>query len=175
MPRPKCHAVAAADATAALVAVAALAPAPMAKPMPVCAPPCAVRHPIGMVLNVVVIAGDCGCCFEEHMACGSILEEDIMVHLRKEQIVVPDVLAGKGKVREHLAITVNWVTKGVNCCHVGFLPSNYVEHACVHNGVFCRVIEVFDDKHPNCVTHKKMYKNRGFACIVVISQLNSGK
>ena len=52
-----------------------------------------------------------------------MLKEDSVVHLRMERILVPNFLAGKGrKKREVTAITVNWVTEGLDRCHVGFLP-----------------------------------------------------
>jgi hypothetical protein len=88
--------------------------------------------------------GDHGCCCKEHAVCGTIFEEDVVVCLHKEQVVVPDPSAGRGKTKEQWAITVNWLTDGVDCCHVGFLPCNYVEHAWVYDGVFCRVVDVFD-------------------------------
>jgi hypothetical protein len=99
MPRLKRHAVgaapAAADATVAPVATAALAPAPTAKPAPMRAPQCAVGHPVGMVLGIVGInAGDCGRCCKEHTVCGTVLKKNIVLGLRKEQIVVPDPSAG---------------------------------------------------------------------------------
>ncbi len=84
-------------------------------------------------------------------------------------------LLEKGKAWEQWAITVNWVTNGVDSCHVGFLPHNCIKHAWVYDGVLCQVIEVFDDKHPNCTTRENVYRNKGFTCIAVISQLNSGK
>jgi len=60
------------------------------------------------------------------VCCGDLLEEDSVVRLRKERILVPNFLAGKGrKKREVTAITVNWVTDSVDRCRVGFLPRAY--------------------------------------------------
>jgi hypothetical protein len=42
---------------------------------------------------------------EEHSCCGKVLEEDVVVCLRREQILVPNRL-GKG-YREETAYTVN--------------------------------------------------------------------
>ncbi len=47
------------------------------------------------------------------VCCGDFLEEDSVVRLHR-------------KKREMTAITVNWVTDGVDHCHVGFLPRAYV-------------------------------------------------
>ncbi len=94
-----------------------------------------------------------------------------MVCLQKEQMSFPKVLSGKGGIREQMAITVNCVTDGVDQCHAGFIPCSYVERVWVYDGVLCQAIEVFDKNYPNCSMHKKMHRNRGFACIAVISKL----
>ena len=57
------------------------------------------------------------------VCCGDLLKEDSVVCLRMERILVPNFLAGKGrKKREVTAITVNWVTDGIDRCRVVFLP-----------------------------------------------------
>ena len=83
-------------------------------------------HPSGLVLDIFRIAtSDRWRHCEEHKVCccGKVLKEEIVVRLRKERILTPNYFAGKGKTREKTAITVNWVTDGINPCHVGFLPS----------------------------------------------------
>jgi hypothetical protein len=71
----------------------------------------AVR-PMGMVLDVVGTArGDRGRNCDEHEICGEVLAEDVVVRLRREQILVPNKL-GKG-FKEETAYTVNWVTDGI--------------------------------------------------------------
>ena len=70
----------------------------------------AVR-PMGMVLEIVGTArGDRGRNCDEHEICGEVLAEDVVVRLRREQILVPNKL-GKG-FKEETAYTVNWVTDG---------------------------------------------------------------
>jgi len=55
-------------------------------------------RPMGMVLEIVGTAGgDCGC--DEHTCCGEVLQEDVVVCLRREQILVPNKL-GKGEKEE---------------------------------------------------------------------------
>jgi len=72
------------------------------------------------------------------VCCGDLLEEDSVVRLRMERILVPNFLAGKGrKKREVTAITVNWVTDGVDCCCVGFLPRAYALERAIYDGVLC--------------------------------------
>jgi hypothetical protein len=79
------------------------------------------------VLEIVGTAkADRGRRCEEHSCCGKVLEEDVVVRLRREQILVPNRL-GKG-YREEMAYTVNWVTDGQDRCRVGFLPRACTSH-----------------------------------------------
>ena len=72
------------------------------------------HHPSPIVLHIVgTEADDRGRSCEEHHHCGEVLEEDMVVHLRKVQIQ-----AGGG---EETAIAVVWVTDGMDHCRVGFL------------------------------------------------------
>jgi hypothetical protein len=72
------------------------------------------------------------------VCCGDLLEEDSVVRLRMERILVPNFLARKGrKKREVMAITVNWVTDGVDRCRVGFLPRAYALERAIYDGVLC--------------------------------------
>jgi hypothetical protein len=86
------------------------------------------KHPPGIILEVVGTASlDRGRSCKEHNCCGSkILQEDIVVRLCLEQILVLDNIAVKVKMKEETAITVNWVSDGVDCCRIGFLPHAYV-------------------------------------------------
>ena len=66
-------------------------------------------HPMGMVLEILGTArGDRGRNCDEHTCCGEVLQEDVVIRLRWEQILVPNNL-GKGE-KEEMAYTVNWVT-----------------------------------------------------------------
>ncbi len=66
------------------------------------------------------------------VCCGNLLKEDSVVRLCMERILVPNFLARKGrKKREVTAITVNWVTDGVDCYCVGFLPRAYALEGCM--------------------------------------------
>ena len=60
-------------------------------------------HPSGITVEIVGIESSTnGRSCEEHDICGSILTEDIVVRLRKVQIV-------NGKGVEETAIAANWV------------------------------------------------------------------
>ena len=79
---------------------------------------------MGMVLEIVGTArGDRGRNCDEHTCCGEVLQEDVVVRLRREQILIPNKL-GKGE-KEETAYTINWVTDGHDHCRAGFRPRAY--------------------------------------------------
>jgi hypothetical protein len=108
---------------------------------------------------------------EEHSCCGKeVLAEDVVVRLRREQILVPNRL-GRG-YREETAYTVNWVTDGQDRCRVGFLPRAYVAQGGLFDGVLCQVVSIgnaFDDDHNE---RAKVKHACGYARAQVIFPLN---
>jgi hypothetical protein len=134
-----------------------------------------------LVIDIAGIAsGDRGCkCREHNVCCGEVLDVDIVVRLRREEILVPDDFLSEGNMRKETAITVNWVTSGFEQCRVGFLPPGYVVDAACYDGALYQVIEVFDIakysriSQSSCAKQAKWNKHNGFACGVVISKLNS--
>jgi len=157
-----------------MAASAAVASSVPAKFAPKCGP-VGATPPSGLVLDIFgIAAGERRCCCEDNMVCcGDLLEEDSVVGLRMERILVPNFLARKGrKKREVTAITVNWVTDSVDCCHVGFLPWAYALEGAIYDGILCRVTEVFLKSDPSCVIREKWYKNKVFAHAKVIFTLN---
>jgi hypothetical protein len=100
----------------------AAAPAPVMAVASACGPS-PIMHPSGIILDVVGTAGtNCGCSCKEHACCSNILENDVLIKPRRKQILVPDAIAGGGKMKEETAITVNWVSDGIDHCRIGFLP-----------------------------------------------------
>jgi hypothetical protein len=78
-------------------------------------------HPSGVTVEIVGIErGDRGRSCEEHDVCGTVVAEDTLLRLRKEQILVDG--------QEETAITCYWVTDGIDCCQVGFLKRHMVKH-----------------------------------------------
>ena len=57
---------------------------------------------------------------KEHINCGEVIAEDVVVHLRKVQIMVEG--------REERAIDCVWVTDGIDCCRINFLPCHMAKH-----------------------------------------------
>ncbi len=69
---------------------------------------------------------------EEHELCGDeVLKEDMVVRLRTVQLVVDG--------KEEKAIEVVWLTKGMDCCRVRFLPCHMLSHATCYNRALAQV------------------------------------
>jgi hypothetical protein len=108
-----------------------------------------------------------------HSCCSKeVLEEDVVVRLRREQILVPNTL-GKG-YREETAYIVDWVRNGQDRFRVCFLPRAYVAQGGLFGGVLCQVVSIgnaFDDDHNE---RAKVKHACGYALAQVISLLNEG-
>jgi hypothetical protein len=128
------------------------------------------KYPPGIILEVVRTASpDRRCSCKEHACCErEVLQEDVVIHLCWEQILVPDNVAGNGKMKE-MAIIVNWVLDGVDRRCVGFLPHTYVVQGEIWDGVLCQVVDVFEKNDPSKQQQEKWHHNKGYALIAVIS------
>jgi hypothetical protein len=77
---------------------------------------------------------------KEHNVCGTVVKEDTLLHLRKEQILVDG--------QEETAISCYWVTKGIDHCCIGFLKRHMVKHAKRFDGALMQLTKVFSvDPH----------------------------
>ena len=102
-------------------------------------------YPCGILVEIVGTMMSCqGRLCEEHKICGNVLKEDVVVCLRKLQLMVE--VEGK----EETAIAAIRVTNGVDCCHVGFVPRHMVKHAARYNGVLAQVTHVLSDNAETC-------------------------
>ena len=80
-----------------------------------------LHHPFGIVVEIVGTEhGDQGRSCEEHLNCGEVMAEDVIVRLRKVKTLV------EGK--EEMAIAAIWVNDGIDRCRIGFLPRHMVKH-----------------------------------------------
>jgi hypothetical protein len=96
------------------------------------------HHPTGETFDIVGFAvGNRGRSCEEHEVCGSIIEVDMVIRVRKVQIVIAGL--------EETALAAYWVTDGIDRCRVGFLPRHMVHHWKRHEGKIAQVIEVNAD------------------------------
>jgi hypothetical protein len=71
-----------------------------------------------------------------------VLKEDVVVRLHKIQLMVEGT--------EEMAIAAIWVTDGINCCHVGFVPRHMVRHAARYDGALAQVTHVFSSNPETC-------------------------
>jgi hypothetical protein len=72
-------------------------------------------------------------------------------------------------MKEKTAITVNWVSDGIDRCHVGFLLRTFVVQGSVWDGVLCQVVEVFQKDDPSKLCRAKWHENKRFVHVAVIS------
>ena len=146
---------------------ASAAPAVEMKPPPVLPAALAVPiHPSGIVVEIVGTEMSCqGRSCEEHENCGEVLKEDVVVRLRKIQLMV------EGK--EETAIAAIWVTDGIDRCRVGFVPRHMVRHAAKYDGALAQVTRVFSSDPEVCDTAERrvFFKNKGYCRAAIISTL----
>jgi hypothetical protein len=132
-----------------------------------------VFHPPAIVVEIVgTEAGGRGRTCEEHAVnCGKVLEEDVVVCLRKVQIMVDG--------REETAIAAIWVTDGIDRCRVGFLKRHMVQHAARFDGALAKVTRVFSSDPGSCDSEEcwMYHHNRGcclatiIVCLPVVSSM----
>jgi hypothetical protein len=123
-------------------------------------------HPGGIIVEIVGTTMSCqGRHCEEHEVCGVVLKEDVVVRLRKMQLMV------EGK--EETVIAVIWVTDGVDRCRVGFLPRHFVYRAARYDGALAQITRVLsDDAATSDSAERRMFhKNKGFCLATIISTL----
>ncbi len=100
-------------------------------------------HPPVIVVEIVgTLMGDRGRSCEEHAVCGSVLEEDMVVRLRKVQVFVDG--------HKETVIACYWVTDGIDRCRVGFLMRHMVAHAAQYDLALALVTRVFSGNEEEC-------------------------
>ena len=97
--------------------------------------------------------------------CGSVLEEDMIVRLRRVQVLVEGM--------EETAIACIWVTDGVDRCRVGFLMRHMVAHAMRYDGALAQVTRVYSGDSAECNTAERrmFHAKRGCCDATIISCL----
>jgi hypothetical protein len=148
--------------TPVLVAVPIVAPAPFLFGEPI--------HPSGIVVEIVGTEMSCqGRSCEEQDICGKVLKEDVVVRLRKIQLMV------EGK--EETVIAAIWVTDGIDRCRIGFVPRHMVRHAARYDGALAQVTRVFSGDPETCdsAERRMFFKNKGYCRATIISTLPETK
>ena len=122
------------------------------------------HHPSPIVLHIVgTEAGDRGRSCEEHSCCGEVLQEDVVVRLRKVQIQV----GGK----EETAVAAIWVNDGMDRCRVGFLQRHMVKHAARFDGALAQVTRVLSKNDGDTAERALFAKNKGSCYVTIITTL----
>ena len=127
-------------------------------------------HPTGITVEVVgIVMGDRGRSCEEHDVCGTVVEEDTLLRLRKEQILVDG--------QEETAVSCYWVTDGIDRCRVGFLKRHMVKHAGRFDGALVQVTKVLsaDPRVSDSAERKLHHQNMGCALGTIVSAMNEIK
>ncbi len=118
-----------------------------------------------MVEIVGIEEGNRGRSCEEHDVCGSVIDEDVVVRLRKVQVLVDG--------KEETAIAAYWVTDGEDRCRVGFLQRHMVAYAARYDGALAQVTRVLG---PNAgvfdtAERRLHYKNKGCCFATILTHL----
>ena len=120
-------------------------------------------HPSGLTVEIVgTELSSQGRQCEEHDICGSVVAEDIVVRLRKVQVII------NGK--EESAIAAFHVSDGIDRCRLGYLQRHLVKHWKLYEGALAQVIDVYGEDSESATMRRKVYKYKGFCVAAIISQ-----
>ena len=118
-------------------------------------------HPTSIIIEIVGLnAADHGRSCKEHTVCGAeALKIDSVVRFRAEQINVNGT--------EETALAAYWVTDGVDCCKVGFLPRHLIKHKDNYDGKTAQIVEFLDTS--TCPSARaKSLRNCGIARAAIL-------
>ena len=120
------------------------------------------QHPWGCTIEIFSIESPTnGCSCEEHAICRSVIQDNVVVRLRKVQVLI------EGK--EETAIVAFWVSDGVDRCRVGYLPKLHVKYWKLLEGALAQIIEVYDQESDSPTKRQKCHRNSGCAVVALIS------
>jgi hypothetical protein len=81
-------------------------------------------HPEGIVIEISgITACNQGRSCEEHPYCEESIDDNVIVRLRRVQVIMPS--KNGGPEQEVTAVVVYWVTDGIDHCHVGFFTPSH--------------------------------------------------
>jgi hypothetical protein len=101
-----------------------------------------------------------------HCICEKVLKVDMLIHRHCEQQALMDKKTGK--YIESAMFIVYWVTEGIDCCHVGFLPQHNEACRTQYNGVLCQVTEVGINNSAFLSIREKYKKNSSFIHATIV-------
>ena len=119
-------------------------------------------HPCGDTVEIIGVNSPTNrqSC-EEHPICGEVVIEDVVLHLRKVQVLINQ--------QEESAVVASWVLDGIDHCHVGYLPKAYVKNWKQYEGALVQVVEVYSGDSDSPTKCQKFHRNHGLAVGVIIS------
>ncbi len=125
------------------------------------------HHPPGVTVEIVGIdASSNGRSCHQHDACGSVLDGNVVVRLRKVQIM-------ESSGREETVIAAYLASDGIDPCRVRFLQRHFVPHTRSFDGVLVRVTEVYSITSKSLIKRKKCRHNIGCCLAALISELTA--
>ena len=126
-----------------------------------------IHHPTGITVEIVGIeANSNGRSCYQHDVCGTLVEEDVILRLRKVQIL-------NCVGREETAIAAYHVSDGIDQCRIGFLQRHFVAHAKTFDGILAQVTEVYSAGSDSPIKRKKWRHNMGCCLAALISDFPS--
>jgi hypothetical protein len=121
-------------------------------------------HPSGVVAEIVGMeCSNQGRSCDEHLNCGEVMVEDVVVCLQMVQILV------EGK--EETAIAAVWINDSIDRCRVGFLPRHMAKHVARYDGTVAQCTRVFSGDADACDTAERhaFHKNSGHCLAAIIA------
>ena len=120
------------------------------------------HHPRGRTVEILgIISPRNGRSCKEHPICGRVLQEDLVVHFRKVQVLIDG--------KEESAIAAFWVSDGVDRCRVGYLPKYHVTHWKSLEGTLAQITEIYTEDSESPTKRQKHNRNSGCAIGALIS------
>ena len=107
-------------------------------------------HPRGDTVEIIGVNSPpnrCSC--EEHPICGEVVIEDVVLHLRKVQVLI--------NPQEQSAIAAFWVLDGIDQCFIGYLPKVSVKNWKQYDGALVQVVEVYSGDSDSPTKHQKFH------------------
>ena len=119
-------------------------------------------HPCGDTVEIVGVNSPAnGRSCEEHPICGEVVIEDMVLCLRKVQVLINQ--------QEESAVMAFLVLDGIDCCHIGHHPKAYVKKWKQYEGALVQVVEVYSGDSDSPTKHQKFHRNHGLTVGVIIS------
>ncbi len=123
-------------------------------------------HPSGITIEIVGTEASSNgrTCDAHDVLSGSDLSDDVVVRLRKLQIL-------NTKGAEETTIAAYLVSDGIDQCQVGFLPRHLVPHAKNYDGALAQITEVYTRESESPSKRKKDHQHRGCCLAAIISSI----